>query len=531
MTLDRGALCLVLHAHLPLVRHPENPHHLEEHWYFEAMADCYLPILSMLDRLNRDQIPGRLTLSLSPTLLSMLDDELLRDRFEEYLERRIALARSEFERTRDLPTFHRLAGWYLGLFEDTLEEFQKTYQRDVASALATHHQNGRLELITCAGTHAVLPLLHQETTRRAHIDLAVEQFHARFGFYPTGLWLPECGYQPGLERLLEQRDIRYTILECHALPANSTGGHNHRFCPAASDNGLAFFTRDQAASAQVWSATTGYPGDPDYREFYRDIGFDLEAIHLGSFLAPDGIRTQTGLKYYRITQAGEPKLPYEPDLAQQKVAEHAAHFIASRMEQLQSAPQTLPCRPLVLAAFDAELFGHWWFEGPAFLEQLFRQVAASPLDLVTPGDYLEAQSALPVASPGTSSWGYNGFFEAWLNPDRNAWLYRYLHHAEDRLWASFHRVAVSTSQEKNEALAQAIRELLLAQGSDWSFILNTGTAVEYAVSRIQDHLETVHRLLDMVENGEIDRSFVHARQERWGIFSGLDLVGLWSKAS
>ncbi|MGR9035993.1 MAG: DUF1957 domain-containing protein, partial [Gammaproteobacteria bacterium] len=277
----KGLLSIVLHAHLPYVRHPEHPSFFEENWLFEAMTECYIPLIDVLDRLQEDQINYRLTLSLSPTLISMLRDELLQSRYLKHLKKLIELAEKEITRTRSKPEYRKLARLYRRYFLHTLHVYQNLYHGDLLTAFKKHQAAGKLELITCAATHGFLPLLSlSETAVRNQIDIGVETFQSHMGTAPCGFWLPECGYYPGLEAFLKDAGIRYFFVDTHSFENASETPRQGVYAPLDCGNGIAAFGRDPESSQQVWSSKMGYPGDFDYREYYRDIGFDLDLDYI-----------------------------------------------------------------------------------------------------------------------------------------------------------------------------------------------------------------------------------------------------------
>ncbi len=272
-----GYLCLVLHCHLPYVRHPEHEHFLEENWLFEAITDTYIPLLRVMNGLVRDGVDFRLTATLSPPLISMLRGPLLISRYERHLNRLIELASKEVHRTASQPEFHRLATMYLERFLQTRHAFTQEYGRDLVSAFGHIQDLGKLEIITCGATHGFLPLLNVVPSAvRAQVRVAVAHYEETFGRPPHGIWLPECGYYPGLDEVLRDAGLQFFFTESHGLlyadPRPRYGVHAPVFCPT----GVAAFARDLDSSKQVWSAEEGYPGDPAYRDYYRDIGWDLD---------------------------------------------------------------------------------------------------------------------------------------------------------------------------------------------------------------------------------------------------------------
>lgn len=520
----RGCVILLLHAHLPYVRHPEDPGALEQRWLFEAIGECYLPLVEVLERLRRDGVPFALALSLSPTLLNMLADPLLRARYRTHLDRLVALADREVARTARRRE-HRAARMYQDLWRHRRRQWE-AMAGDLPGALARLEAAGTVELLTTAATHAFLPLLAPVPAAvRAQVALAVAEFRRTFGRAPAGFWLPECGYCAGLEGVLAEQGLRYAFLEAHGLlgatPRPAHGVH----APAPTAAGVAFFARDPECSRQVWSSQEGYPGDFAYREYYRDIGWDLALEELAPLQHPGGRRAPTGLKYWRITGPTAEKEPYDPEAAAATAARHAGHFVWCRIRQLAALAPAMDRPPVVVAPYDAELFGHWWWEGPQWLEQVARQgAAAGEFAFVTPSTYLAQYGAPgPAVAPADSSWGHGGFYDYWLNGE-NHWIWRHLHHAGRRMEAlARQHGGAPPDSPAGVALRQAGRELLLAQASDWPFILRSGTVVEYARRRLAEHLGRFHRLQEALAGGAApDSRWLAAVQGADACFPDLD---------
>lgn len=522
-----GYLCLVLHGHLPFVRHPELPECLEEDWFFEAMSEVYLPLLSVLERLTQEGINFKLTLSLSPTLTAMMQDPLLSSRYDQHLEHLIRLAESECRRTHDQPQFAPLARMYQERFLWIRSLWKDTFRRDLVGAFRKMSGSGKLELITTAATHGFLPLMEVcESALRAQVRVGIRSFKQAFGVAPSGFWLPECGYTPLVDRVLAESGIRYTFLETHGVMHATPRPKFHVYAPVRSQNGLTLFGRDPEAARQVWSSVEGYPGDEWYRDFYRDIGFDLEESYLKPFLTHGGLRMMTGMKYHRITGRTDTKAPYQPEMARQRAQDHAGNFFFNRERQVEHWAGVMDQPPVVVAMYDAELFGHWWFEGPMWLEELFRKFHANPsvIRMITPSEVFRILPKIQEVSLHLSTWGWKGYNEMWLQ-GANAWIYRYLHRAAWRM----EELVKACPQAKGlqaRALIQASRELFLAQSSDWAFILAQGTSCGYARSRLSRHLHRFTRLYEELQSGRIDEAWLSDIEGQDNLFPFLD-TGLY----
>ncbi|MDB4894274.1 MAG: hypothetical protein JWN15_536, partial [Firmicutes bacterium] len=493
-------LALILHAHLPYVR-PAGTEILEERWLYEAVAETYVPLLWALERLRADSVPARLALSLSAPLLAMLGDEAVMAACRRHLGRVCELAEREAARHRGGPlgpaALHHLRHYA------ALTDYLDGCGGDLITRFRRLEEAGLVELFTAAGTHACLPLLATDESRFAQIETGAAEFAARVGHRPGGMWLPECAYAPGLEHLLGAAGVRWFVAEGGAVAASypSAGGS-----VLLTPGGVAAFGRDAFATRQVWDSSVGYPGDPVYRDFYRDVGYDLPLPEVAPWLVEGRVRADTGLKFYRVTAAGAAqKEPYDPAAAALRVREHAAHFAGALRERTG----------LVVAPFDAELFGHWWFEGPQWIEALFRELAAGALRAVTPGDWLDSCGAtLPVGRLPASTWGAGGDYRVWLSA-ANDWIYPELHAAERRLVA-----LASESGAGSERLNAAGRELMLAQASDWPFILDGQTAVAYARRELRKHLDRFTAVADGSAAGVVrgaDGAFPHVNARAlWG---------------
>lgn len=528
----KGYLTLVLHAHLPFIRHPEDENTLEERWFYEALTETYLPLIKVFKQLAADKISFRLTLSLTPPLVAMFSDSLLQQRYLQHLEKMQKLAEQELSRTKGNPQFYPLAQMYKTLLEEAYYLFHEVYKDNFIFAWQELAEMGYLELITSCATHGYLPLLGlQREVVWAQAKLGRDYHIEKFGFPPAGIWLPECGYSPGDDEILKELGFKYFILDTHGILFASPRPRYAYFAPLTCPSGVAAFGRDVETSKQVWSAQEGYPGDFDYREFYRDIGYDLDFEYLRPFLHPEGIRTDTGFKYYRITGKTDWKEPYVPAWAQQKASLHAGNFMFNRERQIEYLAKVMDRPPLIVAPYDAELFGHWWFEGPLWLNYLFRKINfdQNVFTLITPGDYLKMFPVNQVAIPCMSSWGYQGYHEVWLNGS-NDWIYRHLHHAAARIIALARRFPQAEGILKR-ALNQAARELLLAESSDWAFIMKTGTMAPYAVKRTKEHLRNFTKLYTEITQGQIDLTSLEALENKNNIFPHINYRTFASLAS
>ena len=477
-----GYFTIVLHAHLPFIREPKHDRFLEENWFHEALSECYLPLLMSFESLIRDGVDFRVTISLTPTLISMFDDELLRTRFERRLNELIELSEKETERLRSEPSLYEVARFYRDRFVAQKEFYLQRCGCDVTGAFRRLQDAGYVEILTCAATHGFLPLLrHEPSAVRAQIRTAVDHYIDRFGRQPEGIWLPECGFYPGLDEELAAAGIRYFFVESHAVLHGTNRPEHGVYAPTVCPSGVAAFARDPECAQQVWSVEEGFPGAPDYREFYRDIGHDLPLEYVHKYIGPDGLRVETGLKYHRVPGATDKKEPYVRERAMQQAAQHASLFLDWRCRQMEWLAPQMDRHPIIVAPYDAELFGHWWFEGPEWINHLLRQIAFGQRTLITatPSEYLAERDESQGSTPVASSWGAGGYNQVWINR-KNDWIAPELLRVSHRLERLAHSRLNATGVERR-LLNQAAREALLAQASDWAFMIKNDTNSQFCL--------------------------------------------------
>ena len=523
-----GTVAFVLHAHLPYVHHWQDRHALEHRWLFEAITECYLPLLEVFEQLRNDNVRFRVTLSLSPTLSAMLADPWLQQLYEQHLQSLIELAQREQQRVTGDDRVTALARCYETRWL-SLQNLYRRYGGDLLQAWRQLRDQGYLELITTSATHAVLPLLLTKEAVRAQVATAIHTHEAAFGEKPKGFWLPECAFSPGIDQVLREFGIVYTFVGKTALDGAIPASPFGSFSPFITPGGLAAFAGDAGLSAQVWSSKLGYPGDPAYREYYRDIGYELDLSYLVPYLHPEGIRVATGIKYYRVTGPGDDKDLYDVDGALDRAKLHAKHFASLCRERSQAAQDHIGRIPLLTLAFDAELFGHWWYEGPAWLGQVLRELDADAcLEAVTPSAYLPKYADYPVCDVPLSTWGRDGYAQVWLN-ETNDWLYPALHQAEVQMTELCKLVSHDHPQSlRIKAMRQAMRELMLAQASDWTFMMDGKSNACYGQRRATDHVKRFRQLSDMILSNSIDETWLGDLERSDAIFPDLDLT--WAVA-
>jgi 1,4-alpha-glucan branching enzyme len=521
---------LTLHSHLPYVLHHGRWPHGSD-WLCEAALDTYLPLIETLRGLEADRVAAPVTIGVTPVLANQLVSPAFATEMEAFFAQRLqacdeapaSLAatgeqhllplvdfwRARFTRLRDL--FHTLDG-------------------DIVGALRTLERSGRLETITSAATHGFLPLLARDESIRLQLFIGRAEHRRLFGRLPDGIWLPECAYRPrgpwqptrsatracirrGIEEHLGDAGLRYFFVDAHLASAGRPLGiygdpvgdptvHQSRGIPDGGAHrspylayqvahtrvvgSIAVMVRDPRSSMQVWSRFHGYPGDPAYLEFHK-------------------MRWPGGLKLWRVTGADVDlgaKEPYDPQAGRDRARAHARHFRGLLAEL--AAAEHYRRDGLIVAPFDTELFGHWWFEGSEWLSTVYRELAAETRGIrpITASRHLAEHPAKQPIRLTSGSWGANGDFSMWLN-ERTRWTWERLWPLEESFWDT--APAALSSPAAQPVLAQAARELLLAQASDWQFIISTGAAADYAEQRFRRHCDDAETLIAALAPGGASR--------------------------
>ncbi len=531
-----GSMCLVLHGHLPYVlRHGVWPH--GEDWLYEAAAETYLPILDMIDECNFFNAPPRITIGLTPVLLEQLAHEHFKHGFEQYLADRVDRARQDrkdFEAWNDGHLVYLATRWE-EYYTKMAEQFAGM-NRDLPSAFAERAQAGFIEILTSAATHAYLPLHVRRLERPGAAAGGLASSHRILGFKPRGMWLPECAYRrrrpvgpadrlgrqgkphrPGAhdrrrddhallpgkpphrkqpQRMGAQRPMAPGRLGRSQPSIPPAAGETCTIpclvnCDGMGPGRVAAFGRDAKVCEQVWSGTIGYPADGVYLEFHKRHG------------------AKRGLRYWKITgnkvDLGGKHL-YYPDNVPGKVHEHATHFCNTVKSRLWDYHNQTGRHGVVMASFDAELFGHWWFEGPQFLRDVIMTLNADP-DVDLP-DRAAVPGMLPARTRPyrcrAGRWGEGGDDRVWAN-DRVNWMWDIEYRCEANFGKMTFELPWKTDPQIASLLKKAARELLLLQASDWPFVITRGQAIDYGIKRFMLHVsrfETLHRPLREAQPGQ-----------------------------
>jgi 1,4-alpha-glucan branching enzyme len=545
-----GFLALTLHAHLPyVVNHGTWPHGME--WLHEAAAETYLPLLRVLGNLERDGVPANFNISLSPILLEQLAHPYFIAEFPKYLTRKIIAAREDeayFIQSGDAHLTETARFWGR-FFSSALDDFN-ALEGDIIRGFRHFNDTGLIEIITCGATHGYMPLLGTDESIRAQVRTAVSAHMRHIGRHPRGIWVPECGYRPagfwnypvphagsteahpgfnriGVEQVLSESRLDYFFVDTHlveesrripspygppetSVPRESRielvteGPQRSLYQPYYVDGqykrrfATSVFARDPSTGQQVWSGDTGYPGDANYLDFHKK-------------------RFPGGHRYWQVTGAMidiDDKLVYWPQQAAERVKDHASHFVSLVYQTLQ--PHFNDSTPPVLCApFDAELFGHWWFEGPLWLEAVCRTLHDHDTGLATIkcSEYLDRYPRAGFIAMPEGSWGAEGNNQVWMNPE-TAWTYTHIYPAE-----LYTRTVCTQGKWRDSELGERIvqqlcRELLLLESSDWQFLITTGAARDYAEMRFLTHNDQFLELKGIWQAFEQDGSLNEHMESR-----------------
>jgi 1,4-alpha-glucan branching enzyme len=536
----------------------------EEPWFFETISETWLPLLAVFDRLDRDRIPFRLSIALSPVLGFMLSDEVLVSRYLEYTDRQIEFGAQELERTAGNPRLYALARQYYDQIVEKRILFTERYEKNILRVLDFYQKKGRLEILTTAATHPFLPLYAPfPEAVQAQMEVAISSHRHFFGRNPQGFWLPELGWSPELDEYLRSYNFSYTVIDTHGALLGKSGGRNRAQtsgCPSGSC-GTAYFPAASPGGANPWEAAGGnLPGgvrrgsfypvktpsqilvlirdyhayrelfepegiclSPGYRDYSEDAGYELKRELLEPFLGENGIRMPTGFKYYARSRPFSKKGLYDAGKARDQAGIHARQFLDNRLRLLGQAETLMSETPISLCAFEADSFGRFWHEGPAFLETLFREGAGREgLQFMNPQEYLFKQDIpqMETVMPEFSSWGTNGYAEMWLDSS-NDWMYRHVIRSLDRMVELAERFP-NDSGLKERALNQAAREILLVQSSDWPRMLYSQESPDFARNQIEAGLRNFTTIYEALGSNYISTEWLTNLERRHYLFPNIN---------
>jgi len=555
--LPYGSFSFVLHSHLPYVlSHGGWPHGTD--WLNEAAAETYIPILNLLNECMDEGLTPKLTIGISPVLAEQLDDEAFKSEFTNYLQIKIEAALADQKEFRFQGESGRLelAKMWEDAYRGIKHDFEEKYKRDLIGGFRKLLNKGYLDIITCGATHGYFPLLSQDTSIQAQVKMAFECHERHFGRKPRGFWLPECAYRPryswappvdstigrqpyprkGIDEFLSENGIEYFFVDSSTLKGGKAiGVYVARFeglrllweqyekeymlrdedieksyyepyqvnSMPQTHRPVTLFARDPETGIQVWSGSYGYPGDGWYLDFHKK--------HF-----PGGHR------YWRVTgnktDMAE-KLLYEPEQVEARLYENALHFVGLIKKALLEYHSTYQKNGFLVAPFDTELFGHWWFEGPRFLKKVIERISNDPqIQLSTCAEEIDQRQPGLLISLPEGSWGEGGYHFIWLN-EKTSWTWKHLYDAEIRMQMLARSLNTQHDARTRQIVEQAARELMLAQASDWQFLISTLSAKDYAESRFIEHIANFNRLADMATNYDREKAIP---PEDWVFFENCE---------
>ncbi|MHA1311252.1 MAG: glycoside hydrolase family 57 protein [Candidatus Helarchaeota archaeon] len=530
-----GNFSFVLHTHLPYVlNHGIWPHGMD--WLNEAAAECYIPIINILYRLKDEGYVPHLTIGITPVLTEQLASKVFQESFITYLNNKIDAAQNDYKLFNSLGNDHRsnLAKMWENFYSNILNDFDNKFNRNLVGAFKSLQDENIIEIITCAATHGYLPLIGDDECVQAQIKMGIKNYKKHYGRDPIGIWLPECAYRPaykwerpvrsevppidrkGIEEILSENGLRYFIIDTHLLKGGEAVGvyamrfkaleklweiFKEQYTPDPIDinktpyttyilhpkeemEPVTVFTRDPRTSIQLWSAEHGYPGDGWYLEFHKK-------------------HYPGGLRYWRVTSAKSSlgdKFEYYPDKVDDRIKENAGHFKSLINELLRGHFEKSPNVPgIVVAPYDSELFGHWWWEGPRFLYYVLKWTQEDPeIELTTCGRFMEKYPASTIIKIPEGSWGEGQGHWIWLN-EWTEWTWEKIYECEDKMVELVKKYHKNEDENVKKILKQLGRELFLLESSDWQFLISTWSARDYAENRVAEHYSRFKRLAKMVE--------------------------------
>jgi 1,4-alpha-glucan branching enzyme len=520
-----GYFGLVLHGHMPWCK-KSGVWPAGEQWYTEAALETYIPMLNVLRNLKENGIKTAITINITPILAELMADEYMKERFQEYVEDLIKRAKKDIDRFKNNPPKRKIAQHHLNNFERILDTFYNNYYRDLLGSFKWLQDEGMVELITSAATHGFLPLFKRDSGIFSQIQLGVDTYKKYFNCNPKGFWLPECAYRPkeikngqvreSIDYWLHNSGIEYFFVDAHGIltaeiieQKNEIGldtnfGYN-------LETGVSVYGRNKKSSRQVWDAKIGYPGDMDYREFHKKD-------------------SESGLHYWKITGKEinkEAKDLYNIEKAQEKVKEHANHFLSLLIQEAQEFSNEYHYKGIIVSPYDFELYGHWWNEGIDWLREIFKLIHNSDrVNMITISEYTRLyKDEFSTIKMQESTWGAGGHFQVWDN-EEHRWIWPYINSSVE----DFENILMNIKNPDEyqvRILQQTARELLLMEGSDWPFLLYTKQAKDYANQRFHHHHQRFNKLLwaakDFNDTSRLDYTELERIESIDSCFNDLDI--------
>jgi 1,4-alpha-glucan branching enzyme len=519
----RYAISLVIEAHLPFVRDFRKEDDLfqtaEEDHLFEYISETLLPLLETFDRLEADHQHFRLSLAISPILCYLLNDEHLQKKYLSYIDKQIEFGMKEIERTADNAEMNKLAQNYHNHLVEMKTAYVERYEKNIIKAFDSYRRKGKLEILASSATHAFLPVISRNSeSLNAQIEIPAASYRRYFGSCPQGFWLPSLGWTSEIEQYLRDYNFTYTVVESHSLLFGKPTPEKGTFYPVRTPDRIYVLGRDYYSVQEIKKMT----GNEAYRDNSRDVGYDLPPELIAPFLNAEGERRRTGYKYWSVSENGGDTL-YNPQAASDRLAEHARLFLERSIARLEEATMFMEEPPISVCALNADNFGRFWYEGPQFIETLFRMAGGyRDFMFVNPSEYLSRQelTSLQVVVPEFSSCCANGYAETWLNVS-NDWIYRHLSRSMERMTELAERFPDDTGL-KERALNQAAREILLAQSSDWPALLYRQDSTEFARSQAENALRNFTTIYEALGSNYISTEWLTTLERKHNLFPNIN---------
>lgn len=527
MKKTRAYVNLVLNAHLPYIRQIEQEDFFEEDWYYEAVVESYLPTIRALKELNRRNVPFKITLVISPSLSEMMKDSLLNERLLKYIQKHIELGNKECARLKDEPQLLENAKSILSEYKTAKKELTLLYRSVLDAFLSLPYD--KVEFISTAATHSFLPLYESRPSfLNASFAVSDKVHNANFKKKPEGVWLPGGGYFPDLDRYIKNNMLKaeYFFVPSNAFALSSSFIERSAYAPVRTKSGLYAFALDASIQDKVTSPILGYPGDDDYREFYRDIGYDLPFSYIGPYVHNSENRGFTGYKYYAVSGKRETKEIYNKERAHSKAVLHAEDFVHTLEEKANRVCASISdIPPIFNIAFDAELFGHWWKEGTVWLSKVISLINKSKvLSLTNSKEYiLENASKIKDAEPAYSYLSNGTYAYPYMDGENNS-LVRLIYGAIDTTEDLVRRFQNEPNPVRRRYVAMAVKNVLLLSASDWPFLLHNKTCPNYAKERIIEHLSNIDKVVSLLSGGKVETSWIVKAEKKYPLFEGLDFT-------
>lgn len=513
----KKTLLFIFHAHVPYLRHSNEAYPLESSKFFEMLSYGLLPFLRMCGRLQHDRIPFKCALVISPLLCEMLKSPFCQERYTTYLNAHIDFAQQELNRSEDTAQ-KALIQLHLDALLRNRDDFIVRDNKNILKKIKELAAQGCIELLATSATPCFFPFYQDmPDALAAQIELGLSSFRSDFSSIPAGFWLPAMGYNTGLDQLIKQYGIDYTVLESQSFLFADRPPVHGVFSSASSECGLSILGKDRTACAEITHPETGAFVNPCYLNIDKDIGFDLDGAELSCLFDVKKGRRTTGFCYYR-RDGGR----YDCDAAARQAEQDAERFLLNRNAVLSEAADLLEADPLCsVVTLPLHFLGKTWFEGMHWLESVWRKLAdIRDMDCELPADYLKKVRRVQSIHPFYASNLPSGYADELINSS-NDWLFPRIQKATERMIDLAKRFPDDQGL-KERTLNMAAKEVLLAQSIDWPLMTNSHISAEYAIGRCQDHIDTFTGVYESLGSGSIGTDRLIKREKEYPLFQEMN---------